>query len=58
MNFELIYPAIIVFSLMSIGVVLTYLEFKRLEEEQSDSEDISETDHGKQSIPASKSEQS
>jgi len=35
MTFELIYPAILVFLLMLIGVVLTAVEFNSLEKKQA-----------------------
>jgi len=38
MNFVLIYPAIIVFSLVCIALVLTVLEFKEIKKEYPDPE--------------------
>lgn len=38
MNFALIYPAIIVFSLLCIALVLTVLEFKEIKKEYPDPE--------------------
>lgn len=37
MSFDLIYPAIIVFLLMAIGIVLTIVEFKNLEKGEPES---------------------
>jgi hypothetical protein len=39
MTFELIYPAILVFMLMLIGVVLTAVEFNSLEKKQAKDKD-------------------
>ncbi|MDZ7768522.1 MAG: hypothetical protein U5K38_05365 [Woeseiaceae bacterium] len=41
MTFDLIYPAIFVFLLMIVGVVLTALEFNHLEEEEAEDKDRS-----------------
>ena len=38
MNSFLIYPAIIVFSLLSVALVLTFLEFKDVQKKDDDSE--------------------
>tara|TARA_R100001039_G_scaffold39105_1_gene43868 strand:- start:5155 stop:5310 length:156 start_codon:yes stop_codon:yes gene_type:complete len=43
MTFDLIYPAIFVFLLMIIGVVLTAIEFNQLEEEERQDKDRSES---------------
>jgi len=39
MSFGLIYPAIIVFSLVCIALVLTVLEFKEIKKDHPDPED-------------------
>lgn len=41
MTFNLIYPAIFVFSLMLIGVVLTAIEYKHLEKKGAEEKDRS-----------------
>lgn len=39
MTFDLIYPAIFVFLLMLVGVVLTAVEFNSLEKKQAEGKD-------------------
>jgi hypothetical protein len=39
MTFDLIYPAVLVFLLMLVGVVLTAIEFNSLEKKQSKDKD-------------------
>lgn len=41
MTFDLIYPAIFVFLLMIIGVVLTAIEFNQLEKDEAEEKDRS-----------------
>ena len=36
MSFDLIYPAIVIFSLLVVGLVLTVMEFKNLSEPKED----------------------
>lgn len=40
MNFNLLYPAIIVFTLLIVGLVMTVLEFKKLEKEEKNENEI------------------
>lgn len=47
MNFDLIYPAILAFLLMVVGVVLTAVEFYKLEKEESEGNDRSRAGRGK-----------
>jgi hypothetical protein len=47
MTFDLIYPAILVFTLMIVGVVLTAVEFKQLEKKQAEAEAGSGADQDK-----------
>ncbi|GEM_PF-2434657 len=42
MTFDLIFPAMLVFLLMMVGVVLTVIEFNKLEREESEREKRSE----------------
>jgi hypothetical protein len=42
MNSFLIYPAIIVFSLLTVALVLTFLEFKDVQKKDDDSDSSSE----------------
>jgi len=39
MSFDLIYPAVLAFLLMAVGVVLTIVEFNKLEQQDSKSND-------------------
>lgn len=43
MSFDLIYPAVLAFLLMAVGVVLTIVEFNKLEQQDSKSNDRPET---------------
>ena len=36
MSFDLIYPAMVIFSLLVVGLVLTVMEFKKLNESEKD----------------------
>lgn len=45
MTFDLIYPAIFVFLLLAIGVVLTAVEFQQLEKEEAEKKDRSGVSH-------------
>ena len=47
MIFDLIHPAIIVFLLMVVGLVLTTIEFNKLNREESEGNDRAGADRGK-----------
>ena len=47
MSFDLIYPAIIAFLLMVVGLVLTAVEFNKLQREESEGNDQAGAGRGK-----------